>query len=89
MPVPYLFYDHSFLVSSEIREPDFWGYTLLSQGYFGNSGSFVAALTKRVGGGAEEGSHGAGHPHSSETRGSSRKSVAYCVNISKCNRREK
>ena len=51
MPVPYLFYDHSFLVSSEIREPDFWGYTLLSQGYFGNSGSFVAALTKRVGGG--------------------------------------
>ena len=25
MPVPYLFDDHSFVVSSEIREPDSWG----------------------------------------------------------------
>ena len=38
---------------------------------------------------ADEGSHGAGHPHSSETGGSSRKSVAYHGSISKCNRREK
>jgi len=48
MQVPYLFDDHSFLVSSEIREPDSWGYIRLSQGCFGDLGSFVAAPTKHM-----------------------------------------